>query len=64
MQDQKLTPEMVPVIKKALSEGYNYARITSYFGLNFGRVADVKSGRKFSAIPPANDLPDDFPPAA
>lgn len=61
MQDRKLTPDMVPVIKKARLEGYNYARISAYFELNFGRIADVMKGRKFPEIPPANDLPDDFP---
>ena len=61
MQDAKLTPEMVPVIKKALAEGYNYARISSYYQLNFGRIADVKKGRRFPDIPPARELPADFP---
>lgn len=63
MQDRKLTPDMVPVIKLAVKLGYNYARITAYFQLNFGRVADVVKGRRFPEIPPARTLPSDFPTA-
>jgi len=53
MQDRKVTPEMVPVIKLAREKKYNYARIASYFEINQGRIA----------IPPANELPADFPSA-
>lgn len=63
MQDRKLTPDMVPVIKLARELGYNYARIAAYFELNFGRIADVIKGRKFPEIPPATSLPADFPSA-
>lgn len=61
MQDQKVTPEMVPVIKLARDLNYNYARIASYFQINQGRIADVMKGRKFPDIPPATQLPVDFP---
>jgi hypothetical protein len=61
MRDRKLTPDMVPVIKAARKAGFNYARIASYFELNFGRVADVLKGRKFPEIPAATNLPPDFP---
>ena len=61
MQDQPLTPEMVPVIKLARQQDYNYARIASYYQINFGRIADVMKGRKYPDIPPAKQLPDDFP---
>ncbi|MBY8916537.1 hypothetical protein KUG85_14420 [Nitratireductor sp. L1-7-SE] len=63
MKDRKLTPEMVPVIKLARGLDYNYARIASYFQINQGRIADVMTGRKFPNIPPANELPADFPSA-
>lgn len=63
MQDQKVTPEMVPVIKLARGLNYNYARIASYFQINQGRIADVMKGRKFPDIPPAEQLPPDFPSA-
>ena len=61
MQDRKLTPEMVPVIKRARILKYNYARIASYFQINQGRIADVMMGRRFPEIPPADELPADFP---
>jgi hypothetical protein len=63
MQDRKLTPDMVPVIKLARSLKYNYARIASYFQINQGRIADVMKGRHFPDIPPADALPSDFPSA-
>lgn len=63
MQDRKLTPEMVPVIKLARKLKYNYARIAAYFQINQGRIADVMMGRRFPEIPPAHALPSDFPSA-
>lgn len=63
MQDRKLTPDMVPVIKLARKMKYNYARIASYFQINQGRIADVMMGRRFPEIPPATSLPTDFPRA-
>lgn len=63
MQDQKVTPDMVPVIKLARSLKYNYARIASYFEINQGRIADVMKGRIGPDIPAAAHLPPDFPAA-
>ena len=63
MIDHKLTPEMVPVIKLARSLKYNYARIASYYEINQGRIADVMKGRRYPDIPPAKELPPDFPKA-
>lgn len=63
MQDKKLTPDMVPVIKLARQRKYNYARIASYFEINQGRIADVMKGRRFPDIAAAATLPPDFPPA-
>lgn len=63
MKDQELTPEMVPVIKLARAKGFNYALIASHYKINQGRIADVMKGRRFPEIPPASDLPDDFPTA-
>lgn len=54
---------MVPVIKLARNQKYNYARIASYFQINQGRIADVMMGRRFPEIPPAAALPSDFPSA-
>ncbi len=63
MQDRKLTPEMVPIIKLARQRRYNYARIASYFQINQGRIADVMKERVYRDIPPATGLPTDFPSA-
>lgn len=63
MHDRKVTPEMVPVIKLARQQDYNYALIASYYQINQGRIADVMKGRKFPDIPPAKELPADFPSA-
>ena len=63
MQDRKVTPDMVPVIKLARSLNYNYARIASYFQINQGRIADVMKGRLFPEIASATELPSDFPTA-
>ena len=40
MQDRKLTPEMVPVIKLARERGYNYALIAAHYKINQGRIAE------------------------
>lgn len=64
MQDRKLTPDMVPVIKLARSQNIPYSWISGYYkGLNFGRIADVMKGRKYPKIPAADKLPSDFPKA-
>lgn len=64
MHDRKVTPDMVPVIKLARCLGYPYSALTGYYpGLNFGRIADVMKGRMFPDIPPATELPADFPMA-
>lgn len=62
MRDNRVTPEMVGVIKRARQAGYNYARIAAYFQINQGRIADVMKGRIGPSIPPAEALPEDFPP--
>lgn len=61
MRDRKVTPDMVPVIKLAREQKFNYASIASYFVINQGRIADVMKGRLFPEVPPATALPADFP---
>ena len=63
MHDRKVTPDMIPVIKLARAQKYNYARIASYFEINQGRIADVMKGRLYPEIPAASQLPTDFPTA-
>lgn len=64
MKDRKVTDDMVPVIKLARMRRFNYARIAAYFQINQGRIADVMKGRIGPDIPPAMELPPDFPEAA
>ncbi|WP_244559985.1 hypothetical protein [Ensifer aridi] len=53
---------MVPIIKLARIKKIPYSWISGYYaGLNFGRIADVMKGRMFPEIPPAKQLPPDFP---
>ncbi len=62
MHDRRVTPDMVPVIKLARIKKIPYSWISGYYaGLNFGRIADVMKGRMFPDIPPAKQLPPDFP---
>ncbi len=62
MNDRKVTPDMVPVIKLARIKKIPYSWISGYYpGLNFGRIADVMKGRLFPGIMPATTLPPDFP---
>jgi hypothetical protein len=64
MHDRQVTPAMASVIKLARSLGVPYSWITGYYhGLNFGRIADIMKGRMFPEVPPARDLPPDFPRA-
>ncbi|GJM03046.1 MAG: hypothetical protein DHS20C08_15470 [Rhodomicrobium sp.] len=62
MHDRVVTAEMASVIKLARSKNIPYSWITGYFpGLNFGRIADVVQGKRFSEVLPAEQLPPDFP---
>jgi hypothetical protein len=64
MQDVKVTPEMAAVIKRARAMKVPYSWISGYyFWLNFGRIGDVVKGRMFRDVPPAPQLPSDFPTA-
>ncbi|GAB5448703.1 hypothetical protein [Gymnodinialimonas sp.] len=64
MKDRKVTAEMAAIIKLARALKINYSIIASYLVINQGRIADVMKGRLHPNVPPANDLPDDFPVAA
>lgn len=59
----KITPEMAGFIKLARSMNIGYVPIATHFQINQGRIADVMKGRRFPDIPPAAELPEDFPVA-
>jgi hypothetical protein len=58
---KNLPPSTVGIIKRARVLGYKYEVIASYFVINQGRIADVMKGRIGPEVPPANELPPDFP---
>jgi hypothetical protein len=60
----KLDETAVAVIKKARNLGYKYDAIAAYYVINQGRIADVMKGRIGPSVPPADQLPDDFPALA
>lgn len=58
------SPEQAAVIKAARLRGYYNHVIAAYFGFNQGRIAEVNTGKRWPDVPPANDLPADFPALA
>ena len=46
-----LTPEMASLIKGMLRRGDSHASIARFFGVNMGRVADIKFQRRFPYVP-------------
>lgn len=52
------------IVKLALRLGYYQHVIAAYFGDNQGRVSEIKLGRRYTDIPPVDDLPPDFPAVA
>lgn len=57
----KLSPAQAAIVKRALSLRYYQHVIAAYFGVNQGRVSEIKSGKHFAGISMANSLPPDFP---
>lgn len=51
----------VGIVKLALKRGYHQQVIASYFRDNIGRVSEAKTGKRWAQIPPAEQLPSDFP---
>jgi hypothetical protein len=50
----RIKPSDVPIIKKRIREGDFLNRIAADFDVNPGRIAEIKKGHKFAAIPAAN----------
>ena len=59
-----LTSEEIAVTKRARMLGYLNHHIAAYYGINQGRIAEVNTGHRGAAIPPAATLPADFPKLA
>lgn len=64
MRKVNLNDQVVATIKMALDAGYYQHNIAAYFGINQGRVSEVKTGKKGGEIRAADQLPPDFPALA
>lgn len=52
------------IAKRAILIGYKQHDIAAYFRDNQGRVSEIKTGKLFRDLAPADQLPADFPPLA
>ncbi len=49
----KVTREMAGKIKRFLRDNLAQHDIAAMFGINQGRISEIKSGKKFADVPPA-----------
>lgn len=49
----KVTREMAATIKRYLLENLAQHEIAAMFGINQGRISEIKTGRKFGDVSPA-----------
>ena len=54
-----MTAEQASIVKGLLARGEKQHDIAAFFGVNGGRIAEIKTGRVHAAVPPAakKDLP-------
>lgn len=52
----RVTPEMAARIKRLLSEKMMQHDIAARFGINPGRVSEIKTGRRFGDVRPASEV--------
>ena len=64
MSKSSIDAAVVAIVKRALSKGYFQHIIAGYFLINQGRVSEIKNGKRWSEVTPADCLPDDFPARA
>ena len=57
MSSPPVTAEMATFIKRLLAEGLYQQQIAAVFGINQGRVSEVKTGKRFPKAKPASQLP-------
>jgi hypothetical protein len=50
----RIRPEDVPAIKKRIREGEFLNRIAADYDVNPGRIAEIKSGKRFGDVMPAS----------
>jgi hypothetical protein len=49
----QIEPTWVPAIKRRILHGEFLNRIAADYDVNPGRISEIKKGRKFAEIPPA-----------
>lgn len=52
MPSRRIHPSDIPSIKKRIYAGEFLHRIAADYDVNPGRISEIKTGRKFSEIPP------------
>jgi predicted XRE-type DNA-binding protein len=55
-----MTAEKASIAKLALNKGFYQHQIASLFGMNQGRISEIKTGKLFPQVPPASELPPAF----
>jgi ABC-type dipeptide/oligopeptide/nickel transport system permease component len=53
----RVDAEMASYIKLMLNLGMFTHQIAAKFGINQGRVSEIKTGKRFDYVAPARDLP-------
>ena len=56
-----LNATQAAIVKLALSMGYYQHRVAAFFGVNQGRISEIKSGKVHAGVVPALALPSGFP---
>lgn len=57
-----VTAKEASYIKLLLDEGLFQHQIAALLNVNQGRVSEIKTGKKFGNIPPAQNLPEAYMP--
>lgn len=50
-----VSPEMAAIIKTLLRRGLFHHEIAALFGINQGRVSEIRTGKRHPDVPPAPD---------
>jgi hypothetical protein len=58
---RSLTTDQQRVAKLAIMAGYFQHQIAAYYDLNQGRISEFRRSEQFDKVPPAPELPADFP---
>jgi hypothetical protein len=53
----RIRPEDVPIIKRRILNREYINRIAADYDVNPGRISEIKTGKRFPEIPPADNAP-------